>query len=114
MFFGVAESAFGKCSFCLRSRDDADEKILLFGRNTSGKDVSICTGCVNDCIRIAEKKPTYVGGKTESYVCDICGESVAEIDQIFLRNEKGVCASCISYFVKVSLTVGKRPGVTRF
>jgi hypothetical protein len=113
VLYVMGESADGKCSFCHQLRD-ADEKMPFFTIDGANENISICNSCIQDCINLAGNSSTYVEGSLESDICDICGESLRQIDQLFLRNEKKVCVYCIAYFVRVSLTVGKRPGVTTF
>jgi hypothetical protein len=65
-------------------------------------------------MKSAEDQPSIEGNQADDYICDFCVDSAHEALQLYVRNEKGVCPTCITYFLTVPLTCGKRLGVTTF
>lgn len=112
MLFGSHKFNTHICGFCNQESDE--DKVDLFGFNSTSEKAAICSNCLLECISNVIANETSEGNDKIHAQCDLCGKSLPDITKIYSRSELGICENCITYLVGVIVTVGKKEGVEFF
>ena len=112
MLFGSHKHLNTMCGFC--KMEIMGGNLQLFGFNSTGPNVAICSKCVLDSVSKAIFNETTKGNDEAFKTCDFCSKSSPDILKIYTKGGLGVCEKCISYFVEISLTIEKQEGAECF